>query len=80
MKELSWRVKYKLIQGNTVACLAVLKPHLRFVGVNLKRNQSHCFHVLLSPRLLFGNKRGIALVLNSVGFSFSKNRMQLTLN
>lgn len=80
MKQLSCRVKYKLIQGNTVVCLAVLKPHLRFVGVNSKRDQSHCFHVLLSPCLQFGNKRGIALVLNSVGFSFFKNRMLLTLN
>ena len=62
--------KYKLIQGNIVACLAALEPHLRSVGVSLNWDQSHCFHVLLSLWLLFGYRRGTALVLNSVGFVF----------
>lgn len=62
--------KYKSIQGSIVACLAALKPHLRFVGVSLNWDRSHCFHVLLSLWLLFGYRRGTALVLNSVGFVF----------
>lgn len=68
--------KYKSIQGNIVACSAALKPHLRFVGVSLNWHRSHCFHVLLSLWLLFGYRRGTALVLNSVGFVFFSPRTE----